>query len=558
MHFRNTRLATLALCLSACSGAISGGNNGTGATTNPPPPSTVPTPTDPPGGLKPGETPPASCSANSARATALHGRLLSPSQYDNTVQDLLKVGGDPAKEFVGGADSMLDDVATERRAAAAAAVAKQAVAGMATWAPCAATAAGCEQQIIDQVGTRAYRRPLTDGEKAEMARLFDAGVKEKDFATGLEWFLTGVLQTPDFLYQFVRPVAGEQTGKLQGLSGYELASRLSYFVWDSMPDDQLFTAAGKGLGDVASVQAQLDRMVADKAHFTRGVQSFYSSWLGIDGFDELARDDMAFTSDLVHSLGTSLLMSATQLYQGTSPNISGLLGGQSYYMNGTLRAFYGMPGGGADFTAVDLPNEGRSGILTHPALLAQLARPQKTHPINRGLFVRGKLLCQEMVPPPGLMFPPLPEAPVMGVTTREEIIDHARPECKACHDLIDPPGFALENFDQVGRRRTMENGVMVDSSGTMSESGDLDGPFATGGDLLKRVADSKTVRGCFAQQYFQFAVTDDLSRTVAMENQCSVDIVGRSFATSGDLKQLVLSIATSDAFRFRVSEGAGQ
>jgi len=172
--------------------------------------------------------------------------------------------------------------------------------------------------------------------------------------------------------------------------------------------------------------------------------------------------------------------------------------------------------------------------------------------------VRSKLLCQELVPPPGLEFPPLPELPVMGVTTRQEVIDHVKPECSACHDLIDPPGFALENFDQVGRRRTMENGKPVDSSGVMASSGDLDGAFGKGEDLLAKVDGSKTVRGCFAQQYFQFAVADDMARTVAPENQCAVDIVGRSFSTSGDLKKLVVAIASSDSFRFRASEGAGK
>jgi hypothetical protein len=337
-----------------------------------------------------------------------------------------------------------------------------------------------------------------------------------------------------------------------------MASRLSYFVWDSMPDAELFTAAGApgGLGDAAGVGKQLERMFQDQPRFLRGITSFYSHWLATESFGELARDDKAFTGDVVAALANSLLMSATELYRTAAPNVEELFSGQSYFLNDPLRAFYGRGTGAAQFEATDLPGEGRHGLLTHPALMAQLARPQKTHPINRGLFVRGKLLCQELHPPEGDLAQ-LPEAPVTGVTTREEVSEHSKnPMCAGCHALLDPPGFALEGFDQVGRQRSTENGRPVDTSGTMVNAGDLDGVFARGDELLSKFAGSKTVRDCFAQEYFQFAMTGDVARPVAAADQCSVDRVKGSFAGSGDLKQLVSLIANSDAFRFRLSEGA--
>jgi hypothetical protein len=510
----------------------------------------------PPGG---GGPPPAACMGRPAEAPVLHARLLSPRQYDNTVEDLLKVGGNPAKEFGGGVDTQLDDLGAERRANAAALIARQAAAQLAMWAPCAATAADCKQQIIDKIGMRAFRRPLSAVERQQLGTLFDAGVAEKDFTTGVEWFLTGVLQSPDFLYQFARPAAGEQAGALKPITGYEMASRLSYFVWDSLPDDQLFAAAGapNGLADPAALKQQLTRMVQDQPRFLRGIGSFYSHWLAIEGFNELARDDKAFTTDLVRALGTSLMMSATQLYNAPSPNISALFSGQSYFLNGTLRTFYGKGnvGVGAEFAATEMPGENRAGLLTHPALMAQLARPQKTHPINRGLFVRTKLLCQEMHPPQGDI-PALPEAPVTGVTTREEVAEHSKnPMCAACHTLLDPPGFALESFDQVGRRRDNENGKPLDTSGTMVSAGDLDGPFAKGEELTSKIGNSATVRGCFARQYFQFAMAGDVTRPVADADQCTLERLSSSFAASGDLKRLVELVASSDSFRFRQSEG---
>ncbi len=398
------------------------------------------------------------------------------------------------------------------------------------------------------------RHPLSAAEKTELQALFDAGAKESGgFATGVEWFLTGLLQTPDFLYQFAKPSPGEQPGQLRPITDYEMASQLSYFVWDTTPDDKLYAAAAANqLSDPANVQTQLDRMLQDQTHFVRGVTSFYNAWLMIDNFNELARDAIGDRNDVVHSLGTSLLMSATQLYTNAAPNIGDLFSGQTYYFNDVLRTFYGLTGSGTNFGAIEMKTEDRNGLLTHPALLALLARPKKTHPIARGLFVRSQLLCQQLAPPPGLTFPPLPETPVEGVTTREEVENHVSVQfCASCHADIDPPGFALENFDEVGRHRTTENGVTVDTSGQMNDSGDLDGPFASGAELLQRISTSATVKSCFAHQYFEHA----LSRTLVTDDGCSLDRVSGSFSASGDLKALVVSIVNSDSFRFRTSEG---
>jgi hypothetical protein len=568
MKRKSTLSATCAFVLLAgCNGQISGNSGGasapvggnTGNPSNPSNPGNPGTPGNP--GVPGGGEPAVNCNAGSSTAGALHARLLSPAQYDNTIEDLFHVTGHPAKDFGGGADTQLDDLAAERRANAATSIARQAAATLSTWAPCAppaVPAATCAPMLIDFVGLRVYRHPLNDTERTQLQGLLDAGTKEKDFTTGVEWLLTGALQSPDFLYQFARPAAQESAGAIRPLVGYEMASRLAYFVWDSTPDDKLFAAAAKpnGLGDRASVEAEITRMMSDQPRFLRGVSSYYAKWLEMEGFDELARDDKAFTTELVGALGSSLLMSATKLYGEAAPNISSLMSGQSYFLNDMLRAFYGKGTGGADFAAVDFAGEGRVGLMTHPALLAQLARPQKTHPINRGLFVRGKLLCQELVQPAGLMIPALPEAPTMGVTTREEVVEHStKPECTVCHRLLDPPGLALENFDQVGRHRALENGRPVDSSGTMVDSGDLDGAFAKGEDFLKRLAGSTTVKGCFAQQYFQFALAGDLARPVADEDRCALDNVRKDFTASGDLKKLVIAIASSDSFRLRKSEG---
>jgi hypothetical protein len=498
-------------------------------------------------------------------AAPLHARLLLSSQYDNTILDFLKIGGNPSKTYNFGASgytTQLDDIGAEYRGKAAAGIATQAAASLAMWSPCAPptdTTPACEQTLIDWVGLHAYRHPVSMVEHMQMQTLFDAGVKEKDFATGVEWLLTGVLQSPDFLYQLAKPAPTEQAGQMVLNGAYEMASRLSYFVWDSMPDDMLFQAAASSnaLRDGQSVQAQVARMMSDQARLVRGVTGFYAPWLELATFsDSLAKADKLFTADVVHSLGTSLLMSATQLYMGPTPNISGLFSGQTYYMNQTLQTYYHLTGAAAAFIATDMPNEFRSGLLTHPAFLAMKGRAQKTHPILRGTFVRSKLLCQDLTPPPGLVFTPLPEVPKTGVTTRQEIISHVPPQCAACHDLIDPPGFSLENYDEVGRYRTMENGVTVDSSGNMTMAGDLNGAFAKGSELMTRIAASNDVKTCFAQQYFEHALSGDTVAKVAPDDQCSADGIKTNFAASGDLNNLIVLIATSDSFRMRKSEGA--
>jgi len=460
-------------------------------------------------------------------------------------------------EFSGGADAQVDDLEAERRANAAADIAHQAALSLAAWSPCmppGVAAADCEQQIIDRIGPLAYRHPLSAANRAQLKMLFDAGVNEKDFATGVEWFLTGVLQAPEFLYQLARRVPGEQAGEIHPVSGYEMASRLSYFIWDTMPDDELYAAAGSGeLAEHSNLRLHLDRMLQD-ARFMRGVTAFYSSWLLVDGFRDVARNDPGFTTAVIDALRSSLLMSATQLYAAPAPNVASLFMGQSYYLNDTLRTFYGLGGSGSGFVAVDMPGEDRRGILTHPAFMTLLARPGESFPIARGLFVRMALMCQQIPgPPENEPIPPLPP-PTQAKTTRDRLEDHVNiPRCASCHSLFDPPGYALENFDQVGRYRTLDGDRPVDTSGTIIDGGDLEGPFAKGDELLQKIAVSADIKRCFAQRYFEHATSRAL--VSSGEDSCSVHGLRQSFAASGDLKELVVSIATSDSFRYRKSEG---
>jgi len=490
------------------------------------------------------------------RAAITRAQLLSASQYTHTVQDLFQVTGNPGEPLGNQVFAQLDQAGVEQRATVAASVAQQAAANLSKWAPCTPPATGdatsCEQQIIDKIGTRAFRRALTSAEKTDMKTLFDAGIKEKDFGTGVEWYLTGLLQAPDFMYEIVRPEAGEVAGEVRPLPPYDYASRLAYFVWDSPPDDKLLTAAGANeLADAAKRQTHIDRMVQDPK-FMRGVESFYNQWLHTEAFKTLARDADGFDASVVQALQTSLVMSATQLYTSGSPNITGLFSGQSYYMNDVLRRFYGLTGTGTTFTTVAMEGQSRRGIVTHPALMAALARPKESFPVGRGLFVMRTLLCKDIPLPNGLTIPEVPPA-MPGVSTRQRYEMHSsNGVCAQCHKLFDPAGFALEGFDEVGRYRTTDNGAAVDSSGTMAAGTDMDGAFANGDELLARLAQSQDIRACFAKQYLKFALARD---QLVDEDTCSADAVGKSFAPTGDLKQIVSNVASTDAFRQRLAEG---
>ncbi|HEY2900600.1 MAG TPA: DUF1588 domain-containing protein [Polyangia bacterium] len=543
------RCAAFSFCslLAACSGEIGHPGAMSGATAG----------TTGSGGAG-GNSVPTSLDCQQPQAATLRARLLSPSQYDNTVQDLLQVAGDPASGFTGAGFAQLDDSAVEQRANAAATVAHAAATTLSAWAPCSPTAtdtATCEQQLIDGMGAKAFRRQLTADDRTPMKALFDAGIKQKDFATGVEWFLTGLLQSPDFLYLLAKPAANEKAGQVVPIEAHDMASRLAYFVWDSPPDDALMASADAGrLTDPVELRTQFARMVGDQ-RFLRGVSSFYSQWLHLEGFAEVARDDQAFTGDVVTSLSTSLLMTATQIYSAPSPNLSDLFSGDTYPLNATLRTFYGRPGTGDGFIPVAMDGEGRHGITTHPGLMALMSRPDASNPIARGLFVLGTLLCQDVpAPPVGVTIPPLP--PIMpGLSTRDRLDQHTQNAfCSACHNNIDPPGFALENFDQVGRFRTVDSGKAVDTSGVILGGGDIGGAFANGEALLTKIAGSHDVRSCFSRQYLQHA----LSRSVAAADQCSAGDLGKTFAASGDLKQLVGAVASSDAFRMRLTEGVAQ
>jgi hypothetical protein len=226
--------------------------------------------------------------------------------------------------------------------------------------------------------------------------------------------------------------------------------------------------------------------------------------------------------------------------------LDALLTDDTVFVNARLGALYGLPTESATLVATPDPN--RRGLLGQPGLLARLGKPDQSDPIHRGLFVRERLLCQTLPMPPNdvdlTIRPPEP-----GASTRDRFAEHTASEaCAVCHRLIDPIGFGFESFDGIGRFRTTDEGVAVDTTGEVLGAEDASGTFDGQPELAEQLARSETVRRCVATQWMRFA----LGREESAADACSIDDVDARFAAAGgDLRELVIAIATSDAFRHR-------
>ena len=485
---------------------------------------------------------------------------LTREQYIHAAGDLLGLDVRPlitladvgGRTYVPGA--ALTALQVEQRMETAEAIAAAAVAPghLARLLPCNPADVGevaCATALIEQIGARAFRRPLSAEAAAALRKVFDAGSAAGGFARGVEWLIAGILQAPDFLYHLAPRPADARAGTRVALDGHALASRLAFFLWNSAPDPELLAAASGGaLGTSTGLAAEVRRLLADpRAARTR--DDFHQGWLRLDDLGNVARDARELTPALVADLRQSALLGIADVYQ-KGANVEALLGSSILFANEAVERVYGLPPvGGSDLRAVTAPATERRGLLTHPALLTLLASPDASDPIRRGLFIEEEILCQQTPDP----IDDVPQLPPLrpGLSTRARLEQHrAHPACAACHRLFDPIGMAFESYDAIGRYRTTDQGVPVDSSGEIDQGIDLDGKFADGMELLGRLATSGTVRDCLARHWLEYA----LSQHLEPADRCVLDPLAARFRQSGDLLELVAAVAESDAFRFQSLE----
>jgi hypothetical protein len=511
----------------------------------------------------------AACAAADPVASPL--RRLTRAEYDNTVRDLLGLDVWPSEKFpadevAGGFSNnaavlAVSPLLAEKYLEAAESLAAEAIKRLPSLLPCDPTAAGeepCARQFAQRFGRRAYRRPLTDVETARLMRAYTAGRTEGTFAAGIELVIQTALQSPNFLYRFEFGMPARPGDKLVRLTQHEVATRLSYLLWGSMPDDRLAAAADAGrLGDAAAVATQAREMVADP-RARRSAGEFYRQWLGLTTVDTVAKDAAVhpeFTTDLRTAMRAELQAFVEHVLWTGDRRLATLLTSPLGFPNAALARLYGVSAPTSVGQSVTLPAAERAGVLTQAGVLAVHALPNQSSPVARGKFVREQVLCQETAPPPPNLNVTPPEVDPTR-TTRERFAEHtASPACSSCHALMDPIGFGFESYDAIGRYRTMDGDRPVDNAGWIASSQDVDGEFRGARQLVEKLAGSAQVRDCVATQWFRYG----MGRFDGPGDGCSLQRLRQAFASSGgDLKEMLVAITQTDSFLLRPAPGPGE
>jgi hypothetical protein len=341
------------------------------------------------------------------------------------------------------------------------------------------------------------------------------------------------------------------------LTPYEVASRLSYLLWNTMPDDALFAAAASGeLATPEGVEKQARRLLADpRAH--AAVLQFHSEWLRFSSMATLAKDATlfpSFTGNTASSLRASTDKYVDSIFFGEG-TLTALLTDTHAWVNDDLASIYGVPApGGPDLKLVSVDAAQRAGVLTSAGLMAGFAHETADSPVLRGVWVLDRFMCNEPPPPPKNVNTTLPAA-VTGkpLTTRDRFAtQHEQGSCAGCHHTIDGVGFAFENYDATGAWRTQDNTLPVDSSGWFSDgNGDLSGTFSGAVELGHKLAASETVHACVASSWMRYALGVDHK---GIDQKGLAPVVAAFEQSQLKLPELVVAITKSDAFRTRPIE----
>jgi Protein of unknown function (DUF1592)/Protein of unknown function (DUF1588)/Protein of unknown function (DUF1595)/Protein of unknown function (DUF1587)/Protein of unknown function (DUF1585) len=418
-------------------------------------------------------------------------------------------------------------------------------------AACGSSDAACAEAALLGLAERVFRKPVADDERQRLVTVLTEATAKWGLAKGAEVAVRGLLQTPQFLYRLELGV--QQAGQASlALSPFELASRLSYLLWDNMPDDALLASARAGtLSQPAELEAQARRLLAAPPA-RQAVALFHSQWLRFEKMATLAKSEALFPSFDVAT--ADALRASTERFVDAAfweqRSLDRFLTSPTVYANASIAPILGVAVGGSELLAVQGPAGQRAGILTQPGLLAGFAHETAGSPVLRGVFVLDRLLCAKPAPPPPNV-PPAPAANESGPasTTRQKFEQHLNsPVCNACHQTIDGIGFGFENYDAVGAYRTEESGIPVDASGEVLGSLDADGSFDGAVELGARLAGSKQTQACVSRFWYRYA----FGLADGDVNACALLPVVRDFQSSGlDLQELVVAIVRSSSFRTR-------
>jgi hypothetical protein len=497
---------------------------------------------------------PGDCAA--VRAGPERIRRLTPEEYTRSVRALMD---SDALEPVLDADrepvATLDAVRKWYNAADAAV--PLTASWLSAYGSCAPDDAACAVTLYEAFAERAFRRPLTDDERSWLTETWAALPPAASLASRLETVVELILQAPQFLYAYA---AGTPSGEVNVLNGHERAQRLSYFLWDSLPDVDLLSAASSGaLNTGAGMRAQAERMLADE-RAKPVLRSFLAEWLELDGAVILpSLEDTPKNADLFpdfdgvlrSSMRREIEMFMDHVMFDENGSLEALFSSTRAYVNRPLAELYGVTGPASDddWAWVDLDPAERAGMLTRAGFLAVHATQNVTSPIRRGVYMLTEVLCADLPSPPANV-DNTPVEPTEGdaESVREATVKRTGlPACTGCHTEINELGFAFEHYDAVGSWQDEEaaTGSTIDATATISGAGDgVDGPVNGAIELSARLAKSPEVARCVTQKWFELA----LRRSPAPLDACSVQKMQAKTAETRSMRELVLAMVESDAF----------
>ena len=515
---------------------------------------------------------------SSAVAATDPGRVtlhrLNRAEYNNTVHDLLGTSKTPAEDFPiddrgNGFDNMADVLTLSPLHlsvyhAAAKALVSEALSNASQRAAIMtcdlAQEDACARQILQEFAYRAWRRPVADAELDRLLAVVGVAKANGDSAeVGLGLALRAILLSPHFVFR-VELDPDPTSLAPHALSGYELASRLSYFLWSSTPDSALLASAESGaLGDPSTLKEQAARLLADE-RARAIVDNFAGQWLHLRAVDTLEPDHTLFPSvdaPLLRAMRAETELLFRDIAFQANPLMQ-LLTANYSYLNDRLAAHYGLPAvGSTELTRVDLSgNAQRGGFLTQASFLTLTSHVNRTSPVLRGKWVLDELLCATVPPPPpDVNLAGVSMAKEQGLTQRQALEVHrADPNCNSCHQLMDPIGLGLENFDAVGVYREMDAGKPIDANGQLP-SGEA---FVGAKELAARIAVKPEFARCAAHKLYSYALGRPPVATAGHLDGPTLDALARGLTTNDfSFAQLVEQIVTSPTFTSRRGEPEG-
>lgn len=485
---------------------------------------------------------------------------LSNVEYDNTLRDLtgteLRFGDSFVSEEAEGFDNIATALSMSPRQfedyfAAARQVSADIFANPALKARIVTctpdTGTSCAETVIAEFGARAFRRPLSADESARLLQKYNDALAIGVDATGaLQHVVHVLLASPQFLYRI--EVDPDPTSPApHSLNDYELASRLSYALWSSMPDEELFAKAASGaLASPDALTSEVDRMLAD-GRSEMLVKNFAARWFGSKRLEEHAASATEYSPELAASMQREMELYFSEFLFEDLP-YSELLTADFNFVDAPLAAHYGFPAPAQAMERVVNTTDQRVGLLGLAGFLTHTSRETRTSPIIRGKWVLDALLCTPLVVPANLNIAPL-EEPAEGdapTTVRQQMEAHrASPVCAACHNMIDPIGLALENFDGIGRyRAAYENGLPIDTTGTLPDGQKVEGLPS----LVAALSKSPRFMPCAATKVATYALGAVSSKV--NEEQ----IVARWVSDTPTLRSLIKATVTHESFTSRKAE----